>query len=394
MTLKTQVGIIGSGPAGLLLSQLLHVHGIESIILEKHTRAHVEGRIRAGILEQGTVDILTEAGIADRLHREGITHSGIGIQFNDMNHRIGFKARDTGKTVTVYGQTEVTKDLMNAHATRRHNPYYESTNVCVSGIEEGDPALSCLHQGKPLKVKCEFIVGCDGYHGVSRQSIPSNILKTYERVYPFGWLGVLADVRPVSEELIYNKHEDGFALASQRSGTRSRYYIQCGVNESVDDWSDDRFWSQLIHMFGEEVGARIETGPSIEKSIAPLRSFVAEPLRYKSLFLAGDAAHVVPPTGAKGLNLAASDVHYLSEGLIDYYSNGNTSGLDHYSERALARVWKAIRFSWWFTHLTHRFPEDETHGMAHKLQIAELEYLIHSESAKASLAENYVGLPF
>ena len=394
MTLKTQIGIIGSGPAGLLLSQLLYKHGIDSVILEKHTRAHVEGRIRAGILEQGTVDMLDEAGVGERLHREGLIHNGIGIQFNGINHRIGFKARDTGKTVTVYGQTEVTKDLMDAHANRGKDPYYEAKEVRISGIETGSPTLHCQHQERMLEVHCEFIVGCDGYHGVSRHSIPSNILQTFERVYPFGWLGVLADVTPVSEELIYNKHEDGFALASQRSETRSRYYIQCDAEESVEAWSDDRFWEKLIHMFGEEVGPNIETGPSIEKSIAPLRSFVAEPLRYKSLFLAGDAAHVVPPTGAKGLNLAASDVHYLSEGLIDYSSNGSTSGLDHYSERALARVWKAIRFSWWFTHLTHRFPEDEAHGMAHKLQIAELEYLVNSETAKASLAENYVGLPW
>lgn len=394
MKRRTQVGIIGSGPAGLLLSQLLHKQGIESIILEKHSRSHVEGRIRAGILEQGTVDMLDDAGVGERLHREGLIHNGIGIQFNDVNHRIGFKARDTGKTVTVYGQTEVTKDLMDAHANRGQNPYYEAMDVRISGIEGGSPTLRCQHQGNPLEIRCDFIVGCDGYHGVSRHSIPNHILQTYERVYPFGWLGVLADVKPVSEELIYNKHEEGFALASQRSETRSRYYIQCGADESVDEWSDDRFWERLIYMFGDEVGSQIETGPSIEKSIAPLRSFVAEPLRYKTLFLAGDAAHVVPPTGAKGLNLAASDVHYLSEGLIEYYSNGKSLGLDHYSERALARVWKAIRFSWWFTHLTHRFPQNEIHGMAHKLQIAELDYLVNSETAKASLAENYVGLPW
>ena len=394
MPLKTQVGIIGSGPAGLLLSQLLNKHGIESIVLEKHSRAHVEGRIRAGILEQGTVDLLEEAGVAERLHEEGLIHNGIGIQFNGAIHRVGFKSRTAGKTVMVYGQTEVTKDLMDAHADRSQDPLYRAKEVAISGIEDGRPMLSFRHHGESAEVKCDFVVGCDGYHGVSRKSIPGEILKTYERVYPFGWLGVLADVTPVSEELIYNKHEDGFALASQRSPTRSRYYIQCGAGESVDDWSDDRFWKTLIHMFGEEVGSSIETGPSIEKSIAPLRSFVAEPMRYKSLFIAGDAAHVTPPTGAKGLNLAASDVHYLSEGLIDYYSNGSTSGLDRYSERALARVWKAIRFSWWFTSLTHRFPGEEACGMGEKLQIAELEYLVNSETAKASLAENYVGLPF
>ncbi|MDG2166955.1 MAG: 4-hydroxybenzoate 3-monooxygenase [Opitutales bacterium] len=394
MKIKTQVGIIGSGPAGLLLSQLLYKHGIDSIILEKHSRAYVEGRIRAGILEQGTVDMFEEAGVADRLHREGLVHNGIGIQFNDINHRVSFNARDTGKTVTVYGQTEITKDLMDAHAQRDQEPLYEAKDVRISGIEKESPLISCQHDGQTVQVACKFIVGCDGYHGVSRESIPSSILQTFDRIYPFGWLGVLADVKPVSEELIYNNHEDGFALASQRSSTRSRYYIQCDANETVDKWSDDRFWETLIRMFGKEVGSKIETGPSIEKSIAPLRSFVAEPMRYKSLFLAGDAAHVVPPTGAKGLNLAASDVHYLAEGFVDFFSNSNTSGLDHYSERALTRVWRAIRFSWWFTHLTHRFPDDETHGMAYKLQIAELEYLVNSEAAKASLAENYVGLPF
>ncbi|MCH2387200.1 MAG: 4-hydroxybenzoate 3-monooxygenase [Opitutales bacterium] len=394
MTLNTQVAIIGSGPAGLLLSQLLHKQGIESVILEKHARAHVEGRIRAGILEQGTVDILKEAGVGERLHREGLIHDGIGIQFNGTNHRIGFKADNTGRTVTVYGQTEVTKDLMDAHASRGQEPFYEAEEVRISGIEEGSPALHCIYRGAPLAVKCQFVVGCDGYHGISRGSIPSNILQTFERIYPFGWLGVLADVKPVSEELIYNKHEDGFALASQRSPTRSRYYIQCDANESIDNWPDERFWETLIHMFGPEVGSQIETGPSIDKSIAPLRSFVAEPMRHKSLFLAGDAAHVVPPTGAKGLNLAASDIHYLTEGMIDYFSTGTTSGLDQYSSRSLARVWKAIRFSWWFTNLTHRFPGDETHGMGHKIQLAELDYLVNSDSAKASLAENYVGLPF
>lgn len=394
MKLKTQVGIVGSGPAGLLLSQLLHVHGIESVILEKHTRAYVEGRIRAGILEQGTVDLLEEAGVAERLREEGLVHDGIGVQFNGVNHRIPFNAQTTGKTVTVYGQTEVTKDLMDAHAARGQEPLYEALDVRISGIEEGTPTLRCLHREASIEVECDFIVGCDGYHGVSRKSIPSTILRTYEKVYPFGWLGVLADVRPVSEELIYNRHVDGFALASQRSPTRSRYYIQCGAEESIDDWSDDRFWDRLVRMFGDDVGSKIETGPSIEKSIAPLRSFVAEPLRYKSLFLAGDAAHVVPPTGAKGLNLAASDVHYLANAFTDFFSNGEASGLDHYSEQALARVWKAIRFSWWFTHLTHRFPEDESRGMSQKLQIAELEYLVNSEAAKASLAENYVGLPF
>ena len=393
MKTRTQVGIIGSGPAGLLLSQLLHVHGVESIILEKHTRAYVEGRIRAGILEQGTVDLLQEAQVSERLLEKRLIHEGIGLQFNGAVHRIDFAALTQGSSVTVYGQTEVTRDLMDAHADRDQDPVYEAENVQISGIEDGKPSLSYHKEGEKHSVECDFVIGCDGYHGISRRYFPKDLLKTFVKVYPFGWLGLLADVPPVSEELIYLNHEDGFALASQRSKTRSRYYIQCDAHESVDVWPDERFWETLIHRFGEEVGSQIVTGPSIEKSIAPLRSFVAEPMRYKSLFIAGDAAHIVPPTGAKGLNLAASDVHYMAEALIDFYSNGSSAGLDQYSERALARVWKAIRFSWWFTHLTHRFPHEGPHGLEHKLQIAELDYLVHSKAASTSLAENYVGLP-
>ncbi|MDA0347367.1 MAG: 4-hydroxybenzoate 3-monooxygenase [Verrucomicrobia bacterium] len=394
MTHKTQVGIIGSGPAGLLLSQILHVNGIESIILEKYSRAHVEGRIRAGILEQGTVNMLEAAKVAKRLHKEALIHTGIGLLFNDTLHRIDFNAQSTGKSVTVYGQTEITKDLMDAHAERGQEPVYRAKDVQIEGIESGAPSLSYTHDEKSYKIDCDFVVGCDGYHGVSRKHFPESFLEIYERAYPFGWLGVLADVKPVSDELIYNNHPDGFALASQRSKTRSRYYIQCDLNEKLDAWSDDRFWATLIHRFGNRVGKHIDTGPSIEKSIAPLRSFVAEPMRYKSLFIAGDAAHIVPPTGAKGLNLAASDVHYLSDGLIEYYKTGQTTGLDCYSDKALDRVWKAIRFSWWFTHLTHRFPDHETGGFSQKLQLAELGYLVNSQAAMASLTENYVGLPF
>ena len=394
MTHKTQVGIIGSGPAGLLLSQILHINGIESIVLEKNSRAHVEGRIRAGIMEQGTVNMLETAGVAKRLHEEGLTHTGFGLQFNGTLHRIDFKAHSIEKNVTVYGQTEITKDMMDAHAERGQEPVYNAKDVQIEGIESGSPCLSYSHDEKTYKVECDFIVGCDGYHGVSRKHFPKSFLTIYEKVYPFGWLGVLADVKPLSDELIYNNHLDGFALASQRSKTRSRYYIQCDLDEKLDAWSDDRFWETLVHRFGNELGKHIDTGPSIEKSIAPLRSFVAEPMRYKSLFIAGDAAHIVPPTGAKGLNLAASDIHYLSDGLIEYYKTGQTTGLDHYSEKALDRVWKAIRFSWWFTHLTHRFSDDETGGFSQKLQIAELDYLVNSKAAIASLAENYVGLPF
>jgi p-hydroxybenzoate 3-monooxygenase len=394
MTHKTQIGIIGSGPAGLLLSQILYVHGIDSIILEKHTRSYVEGRIRAGILEQGTVNMLEEAQVAGRLKKEGLAHTGIGLQFNNTLHRIDLDSSNHGHSVTVYGQTEITKDLMEAHADRARDPIYEAADVQIDGIDSKKPSLSYTHNGEKHTVECQFVVGCDGYHGVSRKHFPTSLLKVYEKVYPFGWLGVLADVPPLSHELIYNNHGEGFALASQRSETRSRYYMQCDLTESVDQWSDDRFWDTLIHRFGAKIGNGIKTGPSLEKSIAPLRSFVAEPLRHKSLFIAGDAAHLVPPTGAKGLNLAASDIHYLSEGFIDYYANGNSLGLDRYSQRALNRVWKAIRFSWWFTHLTHRFPNSETSVLDRKLQIAELDYLVNSEAASASFAENYVGLPF
>ncbi|MBH54168.1 MAG: 4-hydroxybenzoate 3-monooxygenase [Opitutaceae bacterium] len=393
MKYKTQVCIIGSGPAGLLLSQLLHVHGIESIILEKHTRTYVEGRIRAGILEQRTVNLLKEAQVSDRLLKERLVHKGIELLFKGEAHRIDFAALTDGGSVTVYGQTEVTTDLMDAHANREQDPVYEATNVQISGIEENHPCLTYQKEGENHTVECDFIVGCDGYHGVSRNYFPKSLLKTYTKVYPFCWLGLLAEVPPVCDELIYNNHEDGFALASQRSATRSRYYLQCDAHESLDVWPDDRFWEALIHRFGNEVGSQIQTGPSIEKSIAPLRSFVAEPMRHKSLFIAGDAAHIVPPTGAKGLNLAASDVSYMAEALTEYYSTGSSVGLDQYSDRALARVWMAIRFSWWFTHLTHRFPQDGPDSLEHKLQIAELNYIVNSTSASTSLAENYIGLP-
>jgi p-hydroxybenzoate 3-monooxygenase len=394
MTTKTQVGIIGSGPAGLLLSQLLHVNGIESVVLEKHSRAYVEGRIRAGILEGGTVRMLEDAGVADRLHKESLIHQGVGIHFEDKLHRIDFHELTEGKSMTVYGQSELTKDLMDAHADRDQNPVYEASDVRISGVEDNKSTLTYIAEEKEHSVQCEFVVGCDGYHGVSRDYFPKTLLKTYEKIYPFGWLGVLADVPPVDDELIYNNHPDGFALASQRSKTRSRYYLQCDSREEVGDWSDERFWEVLIHRFGENIGSRITTGPSIEKSIAPLRSFVAEPMRYKSLFIAGDAAHILPPTGAKGLNLAASDIHYLSEALIRFYKTGDSDGLDHYSDVALDRVWKAVRFSWWFTHLTHRFPENEGDGLPYKLQKAEFDYIASSRAASTSLAENYVGLPY
>ncbi|MCZ6672629.1 MAG: 4-hydroxybenzoate 3-monooxygenase [Verrucomicrobia bacterium] len=394
MNQKTKVGIIGSGPSGLLLSQLLYVNGIESIVVEKRTRAHVEGRIRAGILEQGMVDLLEAAQVADRLRKEALIHGGIALQFEGNAHRIDMEKLTGGKVVTVYGQNELTKDLMDAHEERGQSPVYQALDVQISGIEVDRPTLTYTKNGEAFRVECDYVIGCDGYHGVSRSYIPSTILKTYQKIYPFGWLGVLADVPPVSDELIYNNHVDGFALASQRSKTRSRYYIQCDLDEDIKEWPDDRFWSELVHRFGEEVGSQIITGPSIEKSIAPLRSFVAEPMRYKSLFLAGDSAHIVPPAGAKGLNLAASDIKYLSDALIRRYKTGKVDLLESYSDKALSRVWKSIRFSWWFTSLTHRFPEHEKGDLGHKLQIAELDYIVNSKAASTSFAENYVGLPY
>ena len=391
MSGRTQVAIIGAGPAGLLLGQLLHKAGIDTVILERHTRDHVLGRIRAGVLEQGTVGLIDEAGCGARLHREGLIHHGIELSIRGARHRIDFKEL-TGKSVMVYGQTEVTRDLMEARAAAGAPAVYEAQNVVPTGYDGARPIVRYVKEGETKELACDFIAGCDGFHGVSRQSVPERAISVFERVYPFGWLGLLADVPPVSPELIYVNHERGFALCSMRSATRSRYYIQCDASEHVENWPDDKFWDELRRRLGQEAAARLATGPSIEKSIAPLRSFVAEPMRFGRLFLAGDAAHIVPPTGAKGLNLAASDVHYLSEALIDHYRNGSDKGLDCYSARALARVWKAERFSWWMTSLLHRFPDTGPFGQ--RIQLAELDYLVGSRAAATGLAENYVGLPY
>lgn len=389
--MRTQVAIIGAGPAGLLLGQLLHRHGIETVTLERQSAEHVLGRIRAGVLEQGTVALLEEAGAAERLHREALIHEGIELSFGGARHRIDFRAF-TGKAVTVYGQTEVTRDLMERRHASGAATVYEAEEVSLHELAGATPRVRYRIDGTWRGIDCDFIAGCDGFHGVCRQSVPADRLATYERVYPFGWLGLLADTPPVSPELIYTSHERGFALCSMRSARRSRYYLQCRLDDSVDDWSDDRFWDELKRRLDPAAAARLATGPSLEKSIAPLRSFVAEPLRFGRLFLAGDAAHIVPPTGAKGLNLAASDVHYLAEGLIAHYRKGSDVGLDAYSERALARVWKAERFSWWMTGLLHRFAESS--GFDRKIQQAELQYLAASRAAQTALAENYVGLPF
>lgn len=391
-TTRTQVGIVGGGPAGLLLSQLLHRQGIDTVILERRGRAYVEGRIRAGVLEQGTVDLLHEAGVGERLAREGLVHHGFDIAIDGARHRIDLSGPTSGKSVTVYGQTEVTKDLIAARLETGAPLVFEAEDVTPLDFDSETPRLRYTKDGVRHELVCNVIAGCDGYHGVCRPSIPTDVLRVYERVYPFGWLGILAEVPPVSDELIYANHPDGFALASMRSPTRSRYYIQCPLNTRIEDWPDDRIWEQLRNRFGAEAGRLMATGPSIEKSVAPLRSFVAEPMRHGRLFLAGDAAHIVPPTGAKGLNLAASDVRLLSWALIDFFKTGATGGIDGYSEACLRRVWKVQRFSWWFSAQLHRY--DEGDSFTRRLQLAELSYLIGSEAARTSLAENYVGLPF
>jgi len=389
--MRTQVAIIGAGPSGLLLGQLLTRAGIDNVILERHTPEYVLGRIRAGVLEQGAVEMLDEAGVGARLHAEGLVHGGIDIAWAGQRHRVDLHGL-TGKSVVVYGQTEVTKDLMDARKASGALSVYEAEDVSLHGFDGAQPAVRYRNGGQAREIECDFIAGCDGFHGVSRQSVPAGAIRNYERVYPFGWLGLLSDTPPVSPELIYVLHERGFALCSMRSHTRSRYYLQCSLAEQVEQWPDERFWAELRLRLDPRAAADLVTGPSIEKSIAPLRSFVAEPLRFGRLFLAGDAAHIVPPTGAKGLNLAASDVRYLFDGLVEHFRNGRSSGLDAYSERALARIWKAERFSWWMTMLLHRFPDHGPFG--EKIQRAELEYLFSSHAAQTALAENYVGLPY
>jgi len=392
MAQRTQVAIIGSGPAGLLLGQLLHKSGIDTVILERRSREHVLSRIRAGVLEQGTVSLIDEAGCGQRMHREGMIHQGIELCVRGKRHRIDLHGLTGGKSVMIYGQTEVTRDLMDARAAAGAPTVYEAEDVSLSGFDSATPSLRYLKDGMEQQLACDFIAGCDGFHGVSRPSVPEAAISIFERVYSFGWLGMLADVPPVSPELIYANHERGFALCSMRSPTRSRYYIQCNASEHPEDWPDGKFWTELRRRLDSEAAARLVTGPSIEKSVAPLRSFVAEPMRFGRLFLAGDAAHIVPPTGAKGLNLAASDVHYLSEALIDYFRNGSEAGLKAYTSRALCRIWKAERFSWWMTSILHLLPDAGPFGQ--RVQLAELDYLVGSRAAMTALAENYVGLPF
>ena len=396
LNLRTQVAIIGAGPSGLLLGALLHRAGIEAIIIEQRSPEYVLGRIRAGVLERGTVELLERVGVAERLHRQGLPHDGFDLCFGGARHRVDLARLTGGKRVVVYGQTEVTKDLMADRQAKGLRTFYEAPDVALHDFDTDQPRVSFTHEGRKVEIRADHIAGCDGYHGVSRASVPTSALQTYERVYPFGWLGVLSRTPPVAEELIYSNHERGFALCSMRSHTLSRYYVQCSLQDKVEQWSDEAFWDELRRRLDPAAAQSLVTGPSIEKSIAPLRSFVAEPMRFGRLFLAGDAAHIVPPTGAKGLNLAASDVHYLSSALIEHYNERSDAGIEHYSARCLRRVWKASRFSWWFTSLMHRFPESEQSGgeIGFKLQQAELDYLVNSEAALTTVAENYVGLPF
>ena len=388
--MRTQVVIIGAGPAGLLLGQLLQRRGIDNIILERQTADHVLGRVRAGVIEQVTMDLLDEAGVGERMHADGLIHEGVQICVDGARHRLSFKEL-TGKTVMVYGQTEITKDLMDGRASARAPTVYSAQDVTLHEISGDRPRVTYRAGGNSHEIACDFIAGCDGFHGVSRKSVSARAISSYERVYPLGWLGILSDTPPVSEELIYVRHPLGFALCSMRSPTRSRYYLQCSLAEDLESWSDERFWEELKPRLDDEARERLVTGPSVEKSIAPLRSFVAEPMRFGRLFLAGDAAHIVPPTGAKGLNLAASDVRYLSRALIEHYEDKSDAGLDHYSARALARVWKAERFSWWMTMTLHRISDNP---FDHRLQLAELDYLFRSKAAATAFAENYVGLPY
>jgi p-hydroxybenzoate 3-monooxygenase len=390
--MKTQVCIIGGGPSGLLLSQLLHLKGIETILLEKYSREHVLSRIRAGVLEHGFAKLMREAECGERMDREGEIHDGVNISRPGGLFRIDLHKLTGGNSVIVYGQTELTRDLYEARAKMKGNLVHNVEDVTLNDLKSAAPYVTYRDGVKAVRVDCEFVIGADGFHGVSRKSIPREVLREHERTYPIGWLGVLSQTKPVNKELIYAKHERGFALCSLRSQVLSRYYIQVPLEDRVEDWSDDAFWAELKRRLPADVVARLVTGPSIEKSIAPLRSFVAEPMRYGRLFLAGDAAHIVPPTGARGLNSAASDIYYLYHAIVDHYKKGDDAGLDAYSDKALARVWKAQRFSWWMTMMLHRFPAQISYDV--KLQEAELAYLLSSERAQQSFAENYVGLPF
>ncbi|MBT0782330.1 4-hydroxybenzoate 3-monooxygenase [Paracoccus sp. pheM1] len=389
--MRTQVVIIGGGPSGLLLGQLLHRQGIEAVVLERKTRDYVLDRIRAGVLETGLVRLMEEAGVAERLHREGYVHDGTRIAWDGGMFHIDFK-RLTGTPVVVYGQTEVTRDLYDAREAAGAQTVFEVEDVVIHGADTDRPHVTYARAGQGHRIDCDFIAGCDGFHGISRQTIPLDLRREYEKTYPFGWLGILSETPPVHDELIYANSDRGFALCSMRNANLSRYYIQCALSDHTSDWTDGAFWDELRRRLPEEVADRLVAGPSIEKSIAPLRSFVTEPMRWGRLFLCGDAAHIVPPTGAKGLNTAASDVQYLYNGLVQYYRDKDSEGIDRYSEKALLRVWKAERFSWWFSGLLHRYPHQSPFDL--KMQKADIAFLRDNESQQRAFAENYVGLPY
>lgn len=389
--MKTQVAIIGGGPSGLLLAQLLHTRGIDSVVLERKTKDYILGRIRAGVLEQGLVSLMEEAGCAERLHAEGIAHDGTLISYGDEMFRVDFREH-TGTPVMVYGQTEVTRDLYKARERAGGKIEFNVEDVVIHDANTDAPHLTYSVDGETRRLACDFVAGCDGFHGVSRQAIPLDVRREYEKLYPFGWLGILSETPPVNHELIYANSPRGFALCSMRNENLSRYYIQCSLSDKPEDWTDEAFWQELKRRIPSDQAQNLITGPSIEKSIAPLRSFVTEPMRWGRLFLCGDAAHIVPPTGAKGLNTAASDVHYLYNGLRDFYENNSTDGIDTYSEKALARVWKAERFSWWFSSLMHTYPDQSEFDL--KIQLAEIEFLRSNKAAQQAMAENYVGLPY
>ncbi len=389
--MRTQVCIIGGGPSGLLLSQLLHRKGIDSIVLERKTRDYVLGRIRAGILETGFVDLMREAGVGSRMDAEGFTHNGTVIAYGEKEFGISFHEH-TGKDVMVYGQTELTRDLYDAREAEGGKLVFNVEDVVIHDAKSDAPYVTYHVNGTEHRIDCDYIAGCDGFHGVSRQTIPTSVRREYEKVYPFGWLGVLSETPPVHDELIYSWSERGFALCSMRNANLSRYYIQCSLSDSPEDWSDTAFWDELKRRIPSRHAAALVTGPSIEKSIAALRSFVTEPMRWGRLFLCGDAAHIVPPTGAKGLNTAASDIHYLYHGLVQVYQDKDTAGIDAYSERALARIWKAERFSWSTTNLLHRYPDQSEFDL--KMQRAEIDFLRSNDTAQKVFAQNYVGLPY
>ena len=391
MVERTQIAIIGAGPSGLLLAEVLARQGVESIVLERRDRAYVEGRIRAGVLETGTVEMMRRAGAADRLEREALTHEGIEIAVDGRRQRIDFRQL-TGASVTVYGQVEVTKDLGDRRAASGGRTVYEALDVSLHDLGSKRPRVGFVHEGERGEIEADFVAGCDGFHGACRAAIPADRLRVYERIYPFAWLGVMADAPPPAEELIYAQHDRGFALCSMRSRTRSRHYLQVSPAENIEDWSADRIWSEIALRIGDPKGEILKTGPLIERSLTPMRSFVCETMRHGRLFLAGDAAHIVPPTGAKGLNLAASDVHYLSQAILAFYRTGSAGELDAYPTRALARIWKAQRFSWWMTTMLHNFGAGE--AFQDKIGRAELAYVLSSRAAQTALAENYVGLPY